>query len=44
MGVVKILMEKVLGDRVPTDINWNDTKSVTKAFKKMLEQLTESAK
>ena len=43
-NVVKIVMERVLGDQVPSDINWNDMKSVSKAFKKMLDQLIESAK
>ena len=43
-NVVKIVMERVLGDQMPSDINWNDMKSVSKAFKKMLDQLIESAK
>ena len=43
-SVIKIVMEKVLGNDVPSDINWSDLKSVERAFKKMLENLAEQAK
>jgi hypothetical protein len=41
-NVIKFVMTKVLGDDVPSDINWNDLKSVEKAFKKMLTKLAET--
>ena len=41
-NVIKFVMTKVLGDDVPKDINWNDLKSVEKAFKKMLNKLAET--
>lgn len=39
--VIKTVIERVMG-KAPDDVNWSDLKSVEKAFKKMIEELSES--
>ncbi|QRD62642.1 ParB N-terminal domain-containing protein (plasmid) [Xanthomonas citri pv. citri] len=41
--VIKTVIERVLG-AAPEGVNWSDLKAVEKAFKKMLDQLSETVK
>ena len=41
--VLKMVIERSLGDDAPRDVDWNDLKSVERAFKKMIEKLSEGA-
>lgn len=38
-SVVKLIMARVLGDEMPSDIDWDDYASVKKAFAQMLQKL-----
>ncbi len=38
-AVVKLIMARVLGDQMPSDIDWGDYASVKKAFAQMLQQI-----